>query len=53
MQGYKQTCTGNSMITLVVGILVCITWLVLPYPNNIVGKDYVLILKSIKNSALR
>ena len=35
---------------LVVGILVCITWLV-PYPNNIGGKDCMLMLNNTVNSA--
>ena len=51
MMGYKQTCSGSSMITLVVGILVCIMWLV-PYPNDIGGKNYMPILNSTINNAL-
>ena len=35
--GLQQTCSSSSMMTLVVGILVCIAWLV-PYPNDIGGK---------------
>ena len=38
------------MMTLVVGILVCIAWLV-PYPNNIGGKDYMLMLNNTVNNA--
>ena len=38
------------MMTLVVGILVYITWLV-PYPNNIGGKDCMLMLNITLNSA--
>ena len=38
------------MMTLVVGILVCIAWLV-PYPNNIGGKDCMLMLNNtVKNA---
>ena len=50
MLGYRQTCSGSSMMTLVVGILVCIAWLV-PYPNNIGGKDCMLMLNNTVNSA--
>ena len=37
-------------MTLVVGILACITWLV-PYPNDIDRKDCMLILNNTVNSA--
>ena len=50
MLGYEQTCSGSSMMTLVVGILVCIAWLV-PYPNNIGGKDCMLMLNNTVNNA--
>ena len=50
MLGYEQTCSGSSMMTLVVGILVCIAWLV-PYPNDIGGKDCMLMLKNTVNNA--
>ena len=49
MLGYEQTCSGSSMITLVVGILVYIAWLV-PYPNDIGGKDCMLMLNNTLNS---
>ena len=49
MQVYEQTWVGSSMMTLVVGILVCITWLV-TYPNDIGEKNCMLILKSTENS---
>ena len=38
------------MMTLVVGILVCIAWLV-PYPNDIGGKDCMLMLNHTVNNA--
>ena len=38
------------MMTLVVGILVCIAWLV-PYPNDIGGKDCMLMLNNTVKSA--
>ena len=50
MLGYKQTCLGSSMITLVLGILVCIAWLV-PYLNDIGGKDCMLMLNNTVNNA--
>ena len=50
MQGYEQTCSGSSTMTLVVGILVCTAWLVLCL-NDIGGKDCMLILNSTANSA--
>ena len=50
MLGYEKTCLGSSMMTLVVGILVCIAWLV-PYPNDIGGKDCILMLNITVNSA--
>ena len=50
MLGYEQTCLGSSMMTLVVGILLYIAWLV-PYPNDIGGKDYMLMLNNtVKNA---
>ena len=45
MLDYGQTCSSSSMMTLVVGILVCIAWLA-PYPNNIGGKDCMLMLNN-------
>ena len=50
MLGYKQTCSGSSMITLVVGILVYIAWMV-PYPNDTGEKDCILMLNITVNSA--
>ena len=50
MQGYGQTCSGSSMMTLVVGILACIAWLV-PYPNNFGVKDCILMLNNTVNRA--
>ena len=50
MQGYKQIYSGSSMMTLVVGILVCIAWLV-PYPNDIIRQDCMLMLNNTVNSA--
>ena len=50
IQGYEQTCSGSSMMTLAVGILVCIAWLV-PYPNAIGRKDCMLMLNNTVNSA--
>ena len=47
MQGYRQTCSSSSMMTLVVGILAYITWL-LPYLNDIGKKYCMLILKYSK-----
>ena len=47
---YGQTYSGNSMITLVVGILAYIAWLV-PYPNDIGGKDCMLMLNNTANNA--
>ena len=49
MLGYEQTCSGISMMTLLVGILVCIIWLA-PYPSNIGGKDCLLMLNITVNS---
>ena len=48
--GLQQTCSGSSMMTLVVGILVCIAWL-MPYPNDIGGKDCMLMLNNTVNNA--
>ena len=48
--GYRQTCSGNSMMTLIVGIFMYIAWLFL-YPNNIGGKDCMLMLNTNVNSA--
>ena len=46
MQGYNQTCSGSSMMDPCGGhVSVCITWLV-PYPNDIGGKDCMLMLNS-------
>ena len=45
----NQTFCSSSTMTLLVSILACITWLV-PYPNDIVRKNYILILNSIVNS---
>ena len=50
MPGYEQTYFGSSMMTLAVGILVCIAWLV-PYPNNIGGKDCMQMLNNTVNNA--
>ena len=50
MQGYEQTCSGSSSMTFVLGILVCIEWLVL-YPNTIGIKDCMLMVNNIVNSA--
>ena len=50
MQGYRQTCSGSSTMTLIVGILVCIAWLV-PYPNDTGGRDWILMLNNAVNSA--
>ena len=49
MQGYGQTCSGSSMMTLLVAILVCIAWLV-PYLNDIGAKDCMLMLNNTMNS---
>ena len=49
-KGYGQTYSSSSMITLMVGILLCITWLV-PYPNDIGRKDCMLILNNTVNNA--
>ena len=50
MLGYRQTCSGSSMMTLMVGILASIAWLV-PYLNDIGGKDCMLILTKTVNNA--
>ena len=44
MQGYEGTASNSSTMTHIVGLLVCIAW-VAPCPNNIGGKDCILILK--------
>ena len=49
MLGYGQNCSGNSMVTFVVDIFVCIAWLV-PYPNDIGGKDCMPMLNNTVNS---
>ena len=49
MLGYGQTYFGSSMMTLVVGILICIKCLV-PYPNDIGGKDCMLLLNNTVNN---
>ena len=50
MLGCEQTCFGSSTMTLVVGILVYIAWLV-PYPNDIGGRDCMLMLNNTVNNA--
>ena len=50
MQDYGRTCSGSSTMTFVVGMLVCIASLVL-YPNDIGGKDYMLMLNNTVKSA--
>ena len=50
MQGYGQTGSGSSMMTLVVNTLACIAWLVY-YLNDIGGRDCILMLNSTVNNA--
>ena len=46
----SRLAPGSSTMTLAVGILVCIACLV-PYPNDIGGKDCMLILNNTVDSA--
>ena len=51
MQGHKQTCSGSSMMTQLRWVSWCVLHELVPYPNDIGGKDCMLILNRAANSA--